>query len=93
MVGEELVVLPEDGNVHDQYAVVVIRGDEIVGHVPRELSRILYYFLKHSGEFSCVILGRRKHGVGLEVPCVYKICGKSRYIKRLKQQLGSLKKT
>ena len=77
--GNMVVVLPENGNVHDQHVVAVIRGDEIAGHVPRQLSRILYYFLKDSGEISCVILGRRKHDVGLEVPCVYKICGKSRY--------------
>ena len=89
MVREELVVFPEDGNIHIQHAVAVIRGDEIVGHVPRELSRILYDFLKHSGEILCVISDRRKHGVGLEVPCVYKICGKSSYIKQLKQLLGT----
>ena len=70
MVGEELVVLPEDRNIPDQHAVAVIRDDKIIGHVSRELSRILYYFLEHSGEILCVISGRRKHGVGLEVPCV-----------------------
>ena len=72
VVGKELVVLPEAGTSTIN-AVAVIRGDEIVRHVPRELSGILYYFLKHSGEISCVISGRRKHGVGLEVPCVYKM--------------------
>ena len=41
VAGEELVVLPKDGNVHDQHTVAVIRGDEIMGHVPHELSRIL----------------------------------------------------
>ena len=70
MVGEELVVLPKGRNIHDQHAVAVIRDDEIIGHILHNLSRILYYFLKHSGEISCVISGRRKHGVGLEVPCV-----------------------
>ena len=86
MVGEELVVLPEDRNIHDQHAVAVIRDDKIVGH-------ILYYILKHSREISCVISCTRKHGVGLEVPCVYRICGKSRFIERLKRWLGSRKKS
>ena len=85
--------MPEDGNVQDQHAVAVIRDDKIVGHIPSELSRILYYFLKHSEEISCVISDRRKHDVGLEVPCVYKTFGKSRFIERLKWWLDSRKKS
>ena len=39
VVGEELVDLSEDGNVIDQHAVAIIKGDEIVGHIPRFLFR------------------------------------------------------
>ena len=86
--GEELCVVPEDNNNHDPRAVAVMKDGQIVGHVPRELSRILYFFLKQpSSRVLCVITGRRKFGVGLEVPCIYKINGESRIIKRLKRLL------
>ena len=37
VTGEELTVLPEESNIHDSHAVAVMKDDEIVGHVPREL--------------------------------------------------------
>ena len=87
VLDETLTVLPEENNIHDRHSVTVMKDNEIVGHVPRELSRVQYHFLKHSGEVSCVITGRRKYGVGLEVPCVYKMNGKPRLIERLKKLL------
>ena len=81
-------VVPEDNNNHDPHAVAVMKDGQVVGHVPRELSRILYFFLKQPfSRVLCVITGRRKFGVGLEVPCIYKINGESRIIKRLKRLL------
>ena len=40
----------EVGNAHDSYAVSVTKDDSIVGHVPRELSRICWrHILGHGG--------------------------------------------
>ncbi len=90
VIGEELTVTPEESNNHDHHAIAVMKDDEIVGHVPRELSRILYFFLRRSGSrVSCEITGRRKFGVGLEVPCVYKINGPSKCIEKLKRLLNT----
>ena len=36
--GEKLVCCQEKNNSHDPYAVVVIKGKMIVGHVPRKIS-------------------------------------------------------
>ena len=45
VVGELLPVLQESRvNVHDRRAVAVFRDGIIVGHVPRELSRIFWFF-------------------------------------------------
>ena len=44
-VGEILPVSREPGNGHNRYAVCVKRGGEIVGHVPRQFLRIVWYFL------------------------------------------------
>ena len=37
-VGEELPCKRETGSDKDRYAVAVMRGDTIVGHVPRKIS-------------------------------------------------------
>ncbi len=39
----------EDGNDQDQYAVAVLKAGTIVGHIPRDLSRIFYFFLRRGG--------------------------------------------
>ena len=89
--GEVLQVLPENNNEYDLHAVSVLKNGSIVGHVPRELSKIIKFFLATSGSsVTCHIAGRRKKGLGLEVPCIYTAKGKSRYIKRLKKVLSKV---
>ena len=84
VVGEKLLVTVEEGNPHDFRAVAVRKGGGvIVGHVPRELSRTLWYFLQRGGRGWCEITGRRKKGKGLEVPCVYTFSGPHKLVKKL----------
>ena len=63
-VGEILDARREDENSHDSC---------VVGHLPHEYSRIAWHFLQHGGKISCEITGRRRHGLGLVVPYVYKL--------------------
>ena len=49
VIDEELTVLPEENNIH---IVTMMKDVDIVGHVLCELSRALYYFLKHSEVYS-----------------------------------------
>ena len=76
VLGEVHCLALEEGNEHDRFAVCVKRGDEIVGHVLRELSSKVWHFLRHGGRSSCEVTGRRKRGNGLEVPCRYRFVGK-----------------
>jgi len=55
LLGETLEVEWEDENDHDEYAVAITRRGDIVRHVPREISRICYYFLWH-GSSSCRLI-------------------------------------
>ena len=87
VVGEELILEPEDCNEHDKFAVAVKRNDEIIGHMPRSFSRVSWYFLKYRGKIRCVITGKRRHGVGLEVPCTYTFVGSARLIQKLSKRL------
>ena len=47
VLGEVHCLAPEEGNEHDRFAICVKRGDEIIGHIPRELSREVWRFLRH----------------------------------------------
>ena len=37
-LGETLIVQREPGNIHDKYAVSVVKSEDIVGHAPCHLS-------------------------------------------------------
>jgi hypothetical protein len=86
--GEILQLRQEFGNLHEACSVALIKdGELVVGHVPRENSRVFWYFIDHGGTISCEVIGKRKHGKGLEVPCVYKFSGKEKLILKLKSIL------
>ena len=89
VVGERLSLSPEDENEHDTHAVAVLREEAVVGHAPRHLSRVFYFFLRHgrtiTTEITCT--GHRRYGCGLEVPCLYTLTGKPKFIKKAKQLL------
>ena len=87
-LGEVLLVSQEAGNTHDRHAVALLKADRtVVGHVPREFSRVFWHFLNRGGKMSCEVTGRRKHGKGLEVPCVYKFLGSEKIITKMKDVL------
>ena len=53
-IGEELPVQREVNNIHDDFAVAVLKNSSTVGYVPREISRVCWYFLHESGsEMTC----------------------------------------
>ena len=69
------------------FAVCVKRGDDIVGHIPRELPRDVSQFLRHGGRSTGEVIGRRKQENGLEVPCRYRFVAKWRLFKKLESLL------
>ena len=86
VIDEKLNLEREELNKHE-YAVAVRKNGETVGHVPRSFSRISWYFLKNAGEIQCVITGKRKHRLGLEVPCTYTFIGSAWMIQKLSKKL------
>ncbi len=94
VVNDEHSVQQERGNAEDQYAVAIINNDLIVGHVPRELSQIFWFFIERGGEISCRIMGRRQRSPllqgGLEIPCIYTLRGKKQFESKLRQLLKSM---
>ena len=94
-IGEELPVQCEVNNIHDDFAVAVLKNSNTVGHVPREISRVCWYFLHKSGsEMTCIVNGDRRRsevdGKGLVVPCVYIFKGKQKHLERLTNLFAKL---
>ena len=59
LIGKKLVAKREFNNPIDKHAVKVVKDNETVGHLPREFSRITWYFLARSGEISAEVIGCR----------------------------------
>jgi len=87
-LGEFLLVEQEDHNPEDCFAVAILKSGGIVGHVPREMSRIVWHFIEHDGTVSCEVTGPRKRGIGLVVPCRYTFSAKKKLISKLRKKLG-----
>ena len=90
-IGEKLVAKREFNNQLDKHTV---KNDETVGHLPREFSRIAWYFLARSGEISVEVIGRRRHCKqlcgGMEIPCQLEFnCSNKTQMKRLRELLAS----
>ena len=83
-MGEQLKLKHEEDNSNDVRAVAIAKDGVIVGHLPRELARTVWFFLKRGGIGRCEITGKRKKGKGLEVPCVYSFYGPRELVKKLK---------
>ena len=88
-VGEKLVAPKEFDNRFDKFAVKVSNGKETVSHLPREYSRIAWYFLARGGLISVEVSGHRRHCKqlcgGMEIPCQVKFtCSRKAMLNRLK---------
>ena len=82
----------EFGNQFDKFAIKVVNGEQTVGHLPREYSRIAWYFLARGGSITLEVTGHRRHYKqlcgGMEIPCCVRFsCSRKATINRLKDLL------
>ena len=91
-IGEILACEMELDNSHDKYAVAVKnQGGNLVGHVPKELSRLFHKFLDDFGELEAECIGNRLNagkGKGVEIPVDYRLVGNDVYLGKLKRKLS-----
>ena len=84
-------------NPMDKHAVKVVKGNEMVGHLPREFSwkALTLYFLACRGEISVEVNGQRLHCAkqlckGMEILCQLELnCANKAQMKRLKELVVS----
>ena len=62
LINEILSCSQEHGNSEDYFAVSVIKDGDIVGHVPHEISHVVWYFIEHDGIVDCQVTGSREKG-------------------------------
>ena len=71
----------EEKNERDEYAVAVVY-DDVVGHIPLRLSKIMSMFLKLTGsQMEVEVTGKyvkRGPGCRLEIPCKYHVSGQEK---------------
>ena len=89
-IGEELSCEREVTNAADRYAIAVMNGSQVVGYLPRKISRLCSMFILRSGMISCIVSGPRRYSGdlpqgGLEVPCILLLRGKSHDLKKIKK--------
>ena len=73
-IGEELSTVREIANTHDHFAVAIRKGTLTIGHVPGEISKVCWFFLRCGGTIKCrVSTDRHRRSPleedGLEEPC------------------------
>ena len=79
-VGDENFCLKsENENQHDKFAVAIALKERIVGHVPKNLSKIFHQFMKIPDcTIGCKVTGKRVNraaGYGFEIPIQYRFIG------------------
>ena len=67
-LGEKLSTTAEPENHHDKYAVKVLKENEVVGHVPRDISKYCTSAILCGRTIKCEIAEKRqnKRGMGLK---------------------------
>ena len=91
-IGKKLQADQELDNEVHKFAVKVVKNNEIVGHLPREYLRILWYFIAHGRKICMDVTGRRRQQLcgGMEIPCrLLFSCSSKVKINRLKELLES----
>ena len=74
-IGETLSSSREMTNLHDPFAVKVLKTDEIVSHLPKRISSTCSIFIRKGGIITCTVNGERRYSRdltqgGLEIPCL-----------------------
>ena len=88
VVGEELPCKREACNLHNLFAVAVMKDHMVVGHLPRKLSAIFWLFLRN-GSITCIMTGTRRYSRdlvqgGLKIPCTLIFKGEPSRIGKVK---------
>ena len=86
----------EEGNVHDPYAVKVMKSSRVVGHLPKKISTTYSLFLRKDGTILCQVTDERQKRSfnlvqgGLEIQCLLIFSSKKKNLLNTVQELLAL---
>ena len=92
-IGEELNCQKdnrEDAIQYDKFSIGVFKNEELVGHIPSEISELLTHFIQNSPKNKMIAfpIGKRKREIGLVVPAKYMaICENKKVAQILMEKL------
>ena len=97
VVGETLACERGPRNEHDRYAVAVKKDGQIIGHLPRIVSRVCSLFMRRGGSIHCTVSGTRRFSTdlpqgGMEIPCFLVFKASPAELKKLKKAIKSCAK-
>ena len=89
-IDQELSIVWETSNTHDRFAVTIQKGTLTTGHVPAEISKVCWFFLRRGGTIKCRVSTDRHHRLlleqgGLEVACKLIFVDDQKLLKKLKK--------
>ena len=93
-INESLPCKRERHNLHDPFAVSVLKDADVVGHVPRKISTICYVFLGRPGSIiTCKVTGTRRYSSdlpqgGMEIPCLLEFKGEQSVVEKARKLLN-----
>ena len=61
-ISEELTTNVEEENLFDRHAITVLKNGEIVGHMPRKIAQLSWFFVKRGGSIKSVVNRNRSRG-------------------------------
>ena len=84
VLGRRYTGTTEEKNEHDKYALAEVNDDEVVGHIPLRLSKIMSMFLKLTGShMEAEVTGKyvnREAGYRLEISYKYHVSGQEKAV-------------
>ena len=88
-LGDVLRLERDITNIKDKFAIAVMKGSAVVGHMPYNNALAVSHFLKRSTNKATVeVTGaavNRGAGYGMEISCKYRFYGTKDYIDRLRE--------
>ena len=81
----------ENENQHDKFAFAIVLEERLVGHVPKNLSKMFHQFMKIPNcTIGCKVTGKRVNrgaGYGLEIPVRYRFIGAEKAVEWAKKNI------
>ena len=92
VLGRRYTGTTEEKNEHDKYALAEVNDDEVVGHIPLRLSKIMSMFLKLTGShMEAEVTGKYVNlgaGYRLETSYKYHVSGQEKAVAWLSKKVN-----